>query len=154
AKLAKRVVRKTTAMFGYEIRKIAPPAPVMVYTPAAPTAPAEPVIHTPEEPAPFPSPPPHPTVHGLDSMEGCLLFLRKRGIHPRCVLDVGANETRWARLAAKVFPESRFVLIEPQDEMVPALAAFCETHPSARFVRAGAAAEVGEAVQTIWDDLQ
>ncbi|MBN9119412.1 MAG: FkbM family methyltransferase [Planctomycetes bacterium] len=140
AKLAKHAVRKTAAALGYEIRKIAPPAPVEVYTP--------------EEPAPFASPPPDPTVHGLDSMEGCLRFLRERGVVPRCVLDVGANETRWARLAARVFPESRFVLIEPQEEMVPALAAFCGAHPSARFVRAGAAAQPGEAVQTIWDDLQ
>ena len=164
AKLAKRVVRKTTALFGYEIRRLAPPAP----EPAAPVPPpaevhAPPVVvdppapvavDPPEEPLPFPSPPPQPGVHGLDSMEGCLRFLRERGIHPRCVLDVGANETRWARLAAKVFPESRLVLIEPQEEMVPALATFCETHPSARFVRAGAAAQGGEAVQTIWDDLQ
>ena len=159
AKLAKQVVRKTTGLFGYEIRRIAPsapPTPIAVYTPPAPTAApaAPPKTDTPEEPAPFPSPPPQPGVHGLDSMEGCLRFLRERGIHPRCVLDVGANETRWARLAAKVFPESQFVLIEPQEEMVPALAAFCETHPSARFVRAGAASLPGEAVQTIWDDLQ
>jgi FkbM family methyltransferase len=86
-------------------------------------------------------------------MEGCLRFLRERGIRPRCILDVGANEARWARLAAKIFPESRVVLIEPQEEMIPALTAFCRSHPSARFVRAGAAAEAGEAVQTIWDDL-
>jgi len=87
-------------------------------------------------------------------MEGCLRFLRQRGIAPRCILDVGANETRWARMAAEVFPESRLVLIEPQDEMVPAMVAFCESHLSARFVRAGAAANAGQAVQTIWEGLQ
>src|SRR5687768_1606899 len=98
-RLAKRAIRRTTAMFGYELRRIAPPAHSDAPSPAAPL--------------PFASHPPHPTVHGLDSMEGCLRFLRQRGIKPRCVLDVGANETRWARLAAQVFPESRMVLIEP-----------------------------------------
>lgn len=145
AKLAKGAVRKAAAAFGYEVRKIAP---------AAVEPPPPSVVPTPESPLPFASPPPDPAVHGLDSMEGCLRFLRERGIVPRCVLDVGANETRWARLASKVFPESRFVLIEPQEEMVPALSAFCNSHPSARFVRAGAASRAGEAVQTIWDDLQ
>src|SRR5437764_7070746 len=99
-RLAKRVVRRTAALLGYEIRRLEPP----------PAPPAE--VYSPENPPPFPSPPPHPTVHGLDSMEGCLRFLRGRGVNPRCVLDVGANETRWARLAAQVFPGSRFVLIE------------------------------------------
>ena len=139
AKLAKRAVRKTTALFGYEIRRIAPPPP--------------PVIEVPPPSAPVVSPAP-PPVHGLDSMEGFLRFLRQRGIRPRCVLDVGANRGNWSVLAAEVFPDARLVLIEPQEEMVPELTAFCTAHPSARFVRAGAAAEPGEAVLTVWDDLQ
>jgi FkbM family methyltransferase len=137
AKLAKRVVRKATALFGYEVRRIGPHLP--------------PVIEAPLPPAPVVPPPP---VHGLDSMEGCLRFLHQRGIRPRCVLDVGANRGNWSVLAAEIFPDARFVLIEPQEEMVPELTAFCTAHPSARFVRAGAAAEPGQAVLTVWDDLQ
>jgi FkbM family methyltransferase len=142
AKLAKRAVRRTTALFGYEIRKIAPPPPpVVVYLPE-PSLPPPPALAPP------------PPVHGIDSMEGCLRFLPQVGLRPRCILDVGANRGEWSALAAKVFPDARFVLIEPQEEMVPPLTAFCGRHPSARFVRAGAAAEPGEAALTIWDDLQ
>jgi FkbM family methyltransferase len=86
-------------------------------------------------------------------MEEFLRFLRSLDFCPRCVLDVGANETHWAVMAAEIFPDARMVLIEPQEEMVPGLIAFTSAHPSARFVQAGAGAQPGEAIQTITDDL-
>ena len=98
AKLAKRAVRRTTALFGYEIRRTPPPPPPVIELPPPPP----PVIEL---------PPPPPPVHGIDSMEGCLRFLPRVGLRPRCILDVGANRGEWSALAAKVFPESRFVLI-------------------------------------------
>jgi len=147
--LVKGAIRRTVAQFGYEIRRrnrneqpaaSTPPVPEPI--PAAPAA------------VPTPPPPPAPAVHGIGSMEEFLRFLHQLGFRPKCVLDVGANETRWSVLAAQVFPDARFVLIEPQDEMVPACTAFCATHPSARFIPAGAASRSGQAFQTIWDDLQ
>jgi FkbM family methyltransferase len=92
-------------------------------------------------------------IHGIDEMEPCLQHLRHLGLDPQCILDVGANRAGWSALAAGVFPEARFVLIEPQVEMEHHLAAFCAGRPSARYVLAGAGPEIGEAVQTIWDDL-
>ncbi len=92
--------------------------------------------------------------HGIDSMEHFLRHLSRLGVRPRCILDVGANRGSWSALAVKVFPDAQFVLIEPQAEMLPHLKAFCAAHPSARFVAAGAGPAPGEAVQTIWDDLQ
>jgi FkbM family methyltransferase len=96
----------------------------------------------------------NPMSHGIGSMEHFLRFLHQLGVRPRCILDVGANQASWSALAAKVFPGARFVLIEPQEEMLSHLTAFCASHPSARYVPAGAGAEPGQAIQTIWADLQ
>jgi FkbM family methyltransferase len=128
ATMAKGAIRRAAARLGYEIRRTPPPA--------APTGP--------------PAPPPH----GVGSMEEFLRFLRTVGLAPRCVLDVGAYDGRWSAMAAKEFPDARFVLIEPQAELAPALGAFCAGHRGgARFVSAGAAATAGRAVQTTGDEL-
>lgn len=133
--LVKGVARGALAPLGLELRRVAPPAP------------------PPPPPEPEPSPePPAPAVRGLDSMDAFLRFLRDRGFRPKCVLDVGANETWWANLAVGVFPEARFVLIEPQSEMLPGLNAFCAGHPDSRVIAAGAGPAPGEAVFTVWED--
>lgn len=88
-----------------------------------------------------------------DAAEPFLRHLARCGLQPRCLVDVGANEGKWSRAASAVFPNARLVLIEPQQELLPQLQAFCESHPSARYVLAGAGAENGHAVQTIWEDL-
>lgn len=139
--LVKGVVRGALSPLGLELRRIAPPAPPEVILPPEP----EPI------PEPEPEPPP-PAVHGIDSMEAFLRFLRGLEFRPKCVLDVGANETWWAKLAADVFPEARFVLIEPQSELMPILDAFCAGHPDSRIIAAGAGPEPGEAVFTVWED--
>lgn len=140
-RLAKAAVRGALAPLGLELRRIVPPAP-----PEAIPPPVEP------EPEPIPEPPAPPAVRGLSSMEEFLRFLRERGFAPACVLDVGANETWWAKLATGIFPEARFVLIEPQAELLPGLTAFCEGHPDSRIVSAGAGPVPGEAVFTVWED--
>ena len=69
------------------------------------------------------------TPHGIGSMEQFLFFLGGLGLRPRCILDVGGNRTGLVpALAAKVFPDARFVLIEPQQEMLPFLNTFCTSH--------------------------
>lgn len=140
-RLVKGAVRGALAPLGLELRRVAPPAPPEVSPPVPPPI-----------PAPEPEPIPAPAVRDLDSMEGFLRFLRERGFRPTCVLDVGANETWWAKLAAGIFPEARFVLIEPQAELMPGLGAFCERHPDSRIIAAGAGAGPGEAVFTVWED--
>lgn len=126
-RFTKWTVRGAAGLFGLEVRRHRRAEP-------APTAPTGPVMHG-------------------DSTDEFLRHLARCGLRPRCVLDVGANEGKWARAAAEVFPAARLVLIEPQEEMRPRLEAFCAAHPSARHVPAGAAAESGHAVQTIWDDF-
>ena len=91
---------------------------------------------------------------GIGSLDKLLRTIARAGVQPECILDVGANKTNWSRVAANVFPNARFILIEPQQEMLPNLKAFCAEHPNSRYVLAGAGAQPGELVQTIWDDLE
>lgn len=42
-----------------------------------------------------------------------LASLRERGFYPRTIIDVGAFEGGWSRMAKTVWPDSCFVMIEP-----------------------------------------
>lgn len=77
-----------------------------------------------------------------------------RGFEPHFILDVGANKGDWSRMAAAVYPNTSFLLVEPQYEMRQHLEEFCREFPRARWVEAGAGAIGGELTLTIWDDLQ
>jgi FkbM family methyltransferase len=87
-------------------------------------------------------------------MQSLLFELRKRGLEGRAILDVGAFDGRWSRMAAGPFPSARFFLIEPQVEMKPPLDAFCAEHPGSRWFQAGAGAVPGELTLTIRDRFQ
>ncbi len=79
--------------------------------------------------------------------------LRARGFVPRGIVDVGAHRGDWARMAAAVFPEAQYVLIEPQAELTAELRVVAANLKRGELVAAGAGAEPGELYQTIWDDL-
>jgi FkbM family methyltransferase len=83
------------------------------------------------------------------SLHSCLLNLEARGFRPRHIVDVGANRARWSRDAAWVFPDCRFTLIEPQQEMERHLARFCKGRPERRYVIAGAGAQAGQMLLTV-----
>jgi FkbM family methyltransferase len=87
------------------------------------------------------------------SMRHTLEDLRARGFTCRTVLDVGANQCHWSGIAAGVFPESNFVLVEPQTEMLPHLEAFCRSRAGRRYVLAAASACAGETTLHIARDL-
>lgn len=95
---------------------------------------------------------------GVDrSTHGTKAFLERlgaQGFAPRMIVDVGANYGGWSRVAAAVFPDAAFLLIEPQEEMRPFLDDFCAQHPQANWIMAGAGAQVGQEALTVWDDLQ
>jgi FkbM family methyltransferase len=79
--------------------------------------------------------------------------LKARGLSPELILDVGANAGKWTRMAKRFFPNSSFLLIEPQIEMRQALNALCKEFNDVHWVEAGAGSQTGKLVQTIWDDL-
>ena len=86
----------------------------------------------------------------MGNMEAFLRHLRELGFMPRHVLDVGANKTEWSRLARTLFPEAKFILIEPQVELVPYLKAFCEESPGSVWKLAGAGSAPGEMELAVW----
>ncbi len=80
--------------------------------------------------------------------------LRARRFSPRGIIDVGANEGEWTRVALSIFPQTPVLMIEPQDEMEKPLSELTKTNPNCHLIKAGAGAKNGELLQTIWDDFQ
>lgn len=89
----------------------------------------------------------------VGQMKLLLQDLRHRGLACNSILDIGANRGDWSRMAATVFPDACFILIEALQEMGPCLKSFCEEHPGSNYVIAGAGARPGSLAITIWDDL-
>jgi len=84
-----------------------------------------------------------------------LLFLEDinaRGIQCQGILDIGANEGEWTRMAMKVFPAAKYLLIEPQAEMATKLDLLSAEHKNVEYVLAGAGSKESELIQTIYED--
>lgn len=71
--------------------------------------------------------------------------LRRAGFAPRKIIDAGAYRGDWARLAHRIFPAASFLLIEPQPQLRPVLAAVCSSLPHARH----RAVALGAVTQTV-----
>ena len=56
-------------------------------------------------------------------------------------------------MVLSVFPESRIIMFEPQEEMRSILEQLCRRNSNLEFIQAGVGREPGELVQTIWEDL-
>lgn len=89
----------------------------------------------------------------MGNMEAFLRHLRECGFKPSRVLDVGANKTEWSQLARTLFPEAKFILIEPQAELESYLKVFCEESPGSVWKLAGAGREPGEMELIVWPDF-
>ncbi|HEX3007040.1 MAG TPA: FkbM family methyltransferase [Bacteroidales bacterium] len=86
-------------------------------------------------------------------IEKLLQNLKNRGLNCKSIMDVGANRTHWSRMAKRVYPLSRFYLIEPLKEMQEKLEAFCQEYKDSSYFLVGAGAKNEKMVFTIWDDL-
>ncbi len=89
----------------------------------------------------------------VGAMNLILEDLKARGLNCKSILDIGANETQWSRMAKKVFPSSHFYLIEPQSEMKESLEKFCQDFKNSKHFLNGAGAKNETLKLTIWDDL-
>src|SRR5207247_3879697 len=58
-----------------------------------------------------------------------LRLLRSAGYAPRVVIDCGANRGEWTQLARAAFPDSTFLLIEPQPACTAKLTALAARLP-------------------------
>ena len=90
----------------------------------------------------------------IGRMDSLLEDLKTRGLKCETVLDVGANNAEWSRMAKNIFPNSSFCLIEPQIEMKEKLESFCYQFNDSVYFLAGAGAKKGILTLTIWDDLK
>ena len=89
----------------------------------------------------------------VGNMYTLLQDLATRGIDCKSIVDVGANKGLWSMMAKAVFPDARFLLIEPQLEMEEPLHKICSQYPQMQYVLAGAGPENTEMVLTVWKDL-
>lgn len=79
--------------------------------------------------------------------------IRARGFHPQFILDVGANRGDWTEMMLGLFPEARYLLLEPQHEMAGALNSLAKRHANVSWIECGAGPEEGELVLNVSDDL-
>lgn len=87
------------------------------------------------------------------SMRNVLHRLKILGCGPSVIIDIGAASGDWAEIAADVFPDSKFILVEPLLERRRLLEDFCKKHPGSWAVSSVAGAEDGEVTFDVADDL-
>ena len=69
---------------------------------------------------------------GAVTLRSRLESLRAAGFRPRQIIDAGAFQGEWTRLALEVFPKSEVLMIEPQTTHRDALAALTAAHPGVK----------------------
>jgi FkbM family methyltransferase len=60
---------------------------------------------------------------------------RDQGVVPRQIVDVGASDGTWTRECLEVFPDARYLLIDPLEANVRALDALKSRHPNVQIWR-------------------
>lgn len=89
----------------------------------------------------------------VGSMKFLLEDLKQRGLNCNTILDIGANNSDWSRMAKKIYPNANFCLIEPQIEKKAELDKFCRDFDNSTYFLAGAGAKKSILTLTIWDNL-
>lgn len=69
---------------------------------------------------------------GAVTLRGRLENLHAAGFRPRQIIDAGAFQGDWTRLALAVFPEAEVLMIEPQTTHRVALTALTAAHPGVK----------------------
>ena len=87
------------------------------------------------------------------TMEGGLARARQHGIRVASVIDIGASDGKWARLALKHFPESRVLAFEPLAERQAALEQQKSREPRFDFLPCVAGDREGEVAFQVAPDL-
>ncbi|MFZ1320193.1 MAG: FkbM family methyltransferase [Ignavibacteria bacterium] len=69
----------------------------------------------------------------IGNMRKLLKDLNSRGFKPKSIIDVGANNGEWSKLANKIFKDTNFYLIDPLSEMETDLSEFCKENPGSKY---------------------
>jgi len=78
------------------------------------------------------------------AMTEALARLARRAPGVASIIDIGASDGRWSRLAMEHYPDARYMLVDGQEEHRAALDAFTAEHPNADFVIAAAGDRAGK----------
>lgn len=73
--------------------------------------------------------------------------LAQRGFAPAAIVDVGAYEGNWTRLAKRVFPDASVIMCEAQPGKREFLEAVCRDLPNVSYVSALMGAKAGEELE-------
>ncbi|MEH2303960.1 hypothetical protein [Nostoc sp.] len=76
-------------------------------------------------------------------MDLCLKGLAQRGYSPQVVLDIGAAQGSWTKLAMQSWPDAGYFMIEPLEERLPPLQVLTNQHSNIKFILAAAGSEPG-----------
>jgi FkbM family methyltransferase len=76
-------------------------------------------------------------------MRSGVRLLARLGVSPATIVDVGASDGRWSRLAHRAFPPAELVLFEPQRAHDSGLARFQADHPGTRVIRSAVGGKSG-----------
>ena len=90
---------------------------------------------------------------GIGNVEKFLEDLKARGFSPTGVVDVGANYGNWTAMAAQIFPDSKIIMIEPQEELQRYLSEIANSNEKIDLISSAVGSRHGEEIQTIWEDL-
>lgn len=74
---------------------------------------------------------------------GHLQRMKDQGFDPRIVIDVGAAHGDWTRSCQRIFPDARFIMVEPLPDYEEELAALA-THEQIRYMKTAAGRSEGE----------
>ena len=77
--------------------------------------------------------------------------IKKMGLSPKHIVDVGANHGTWTRETLKYFPDAFYTLIEPQKWLKPSFQDLLDTNSKITYYPIGAGAEKGSFKFTIVD---
>lgn len=87
------------------------------------------------------------------TMEAALAHIKKVGLTPGTVVDVGAAYGDFTRMCLDFFPEARCLMFEPLEEYKPHLAGLTQRHPRVKAVAAAAGSEPGTMRINVHPDL-
>ena len=90
-------------------------------------------------------------LRAIGNITSFLQDVKARGFYPKSVLDVGASDGSWSRIAKREFPDASFLLLEPRPYLQNKLENFCREYPKSHFKMVAAGAVTGSLRMTDWD---
>lgn len=82
-------------------------------------------------------------------LENFFFTLKRLGFAPKHIIDVGANRGGWTRRAVEFFPDARYTLVEPQDELKTHIQDLLAAGHKIQWINAGAGDVAGELAFTV-----